>query len=240
MEKSRKTIRHLKAMRPVLCAVLFLPLALFAAARNQFELKTSMTIDVDGAPNAYGPPGKKTLDYERNAHKDNLLRSVIVGYLTQDDGRTPLLQGAGDPCPGYYISTTAFSDRRNGNERDPRKYLDATRINYVVLGKAAARAGAQVGDFVAVYSERTHRSVFGIVGDSGNPTGAEGSLALLQALGYPFTTGKTGEVERKEIIVRYFPGSNPEHQFFDTQANLDAAAASLGLSKDFTPTRRGK
>jgi hypothetical protein len=82
--------------------------------------------------------------------------------------------------------------------------------------------------------------VFGIVGDSGNPTGAEGSLALLQALGYPFTTGKTGEVERKEIIVRYFPGSNPEHQFFDTQANLDAAAASLGLSKDFTPTRRGK
>ncbi len=59
-----------------------------------------MTIDVDGAPNAYGPPGKKTLDYERNAHKDNLLSSAIVGYLTQDDGRTPLRQGPMRPLSG--------------------------------------------------------------------------------------------------------------------------------------------
>lgn len=225
MRSGARSVRlALIALQPLLCLL----------AQSQFEIKTSMTIDVDGAPNAYGPPGKRTLDYEQNAHKDNLFSQRIVGYLTQDDGRTPVKQGRGDPFPGYYVSTTAFNDVRNGNERDPRKYLDATRINYVVLGKAAAKAGARVGDFVAVYSERTHKSVFGIVGDSGNASGAEGSLALLRALGYPFTNGKTGEVEKKEIVVRYFPGSNLNQQFFNDQRKLDAVAASLGFSKEFS------
>ena len=106
-------------------------------------------------------------------------------------------------------------------------------INYIVLGNVAKHRGAQLGDFVAVYSRRTHRSAFGIVGDSGNPSGDEGSLHLLQALGYPFHNGIDDAVEDPEIVVRFYPHSNPTQLFFCTQAALDAAATHLGLSQDF-------
>ena len=112
--------------------------------------------------------------------------------------------------------------------------MDARKINYVVRGKAARRRGVRVGDFVAVYSKRTHKSVFAIVGDTGNPTGDEGSLHLLQNLGYPFHDGKNESVEKPEIVIRFYPNSNPEHRFFLTQDELDKASAELGLSRDFS------
>ena len=137
-----------------------------------------MDVDVDGAPNAYGPPGTRTLDFLVNAHYLNRADNEIVGYLT-DVHNHPILQGPHDPYPGYYISQTAFTDPANHNEKDPRCYVDARKINYVVRGEAARKRGMKVGDFVAVYSKRTRKSVFAIVGDTGNPTGDEGSLHLL-------------------------------------------------------------
>ena len=195
------------------------------------ELTTNMAVDVDGAPNAYGPKGKPTLDYELNAHEGARLSGKVVGYLTE--GGHPVLQGPNDPYPGYYISTTGFADEANHNLNDPRRYLDASKVNYVVLGRLARQKHVVLGDFAAVHSTATGKSVYAIVGDSGNSSGAEGSLALLQALGYPFTNGKSDSVHKKEIIIRYFPGSNPGHTFYPAQEQIDKRAAALGLDKTF-------
>jgi hypothetical protein len=192
-----------------------------------------MDVDVDGAPNAYGPPGKPTLDSLINAHYLERGDQAIVGYLADDNGR-PILQGPKDPFPGYYISQTAFADVTNGNERDPRSYVDARNINYVVRGDEARRKGVKVGDFVATYSKRSQRAVFAIVGDTGNPSGDEGSLHLLQELGYPFHDGRSDSVTGPEIVIRFYPNSNPKHMFFFTQTALDEAATRLGLSRDFS------
>jgi hypothetical protein len=198
-----------------------------------FEILTHrMDVDVDGAPNAYAPPGKPALDNLVDAHYLNRADRKIVGYLIDEHNR-PVLQSPNDPFPGYYVSQTAYSDIRNQNERDPRSYVDASKINYVVRGDVARRRGVKVGDFVAVYSKRTRKSVFGIVGDTGNPTGDEGSLHLLQDLGYPFHDGVSDAVEDPEIIVRFYPSSNLSHRFFFTQAELNAAAAEFGLSREF-------
>jgi hypothetical protein len=203
-----------------------------------FEIPTHrMDVDVDGAPNAYGPPDKQTLDILLNAHYLNLADQEIVGYLIDEHGR-PILQGSKDPFPGYYISQTAFADMENQNERDPQRYVDARNINYVVRGDAARRRGVRVGDFASVYSKRTHKGVFAIVGDTGNPTGDEGSLHLMQDLGYPFHDGKNDSVEKPEIVIRFYPNSNPQHHFFFTQAELDEAATKLGLSRDFPAVPR--
>jgi len=194
-------------------------------------LRHRMDVDVDGAPNAYGPKGKPTLDYLSNAHLQGRPNAPIVGYLLEDDNpRKPVVQGPGDPAPGYYISQTAYTDKSRPNERDVLRYVDATKINYVVLGTEAKKRGVRLGDFVAVYSQRTHKAVFAIVGDDGNPSGDEGSLHLLQDLGYPFHDGKDDAVEESEIIVRFYPGSNPNELFFRTQAALNEAAAKLGLN----------
>jgi hypothetical protein len=224
--------------RTLVLAALLGAVALHAApSQPSFEILTQrMDVDVDGAPNAYGPPGSHPLDELRDAHYRARPHGEIVGYLTDDDDpRVPIVQGPNDPFPGYYISQTAFTDPAIANPRDPRRYVDATRINYVVLGNAAMRRGAQLGDFVAVYSRRTHRSVFAIAGDDGNPSGNEGSLHLLQALGYPFHNGIDDAVEEAEIVIRFYPHSNPGQLFFRTQAALDAAATKLGLSREFKP-----
>lgn len=201
-----------------------------------FELLTHrMDVDVDGAPNAYGPPGSRALDSLKHAHYRGWKDAEIVGYLTEDDNpHKAVQQGPHDPFPGLYISQTAFTDPARHEERDVARYVDASRINYIVLGAAARRRGATLGDFVAVYSRSKHRSVFGIVGDDGNPSGDEGSLHLLQALGFPFHDGRHDAVETPDIVIRFFPRSNPKHAFFHTQAALDAAAARAGLSRDFS------
>ena len=191
------------------------------------DLTTSMAVDVDGAPNAYGPKDKPTLDFELNAHEGARRSGKIVGYLTQDGH--PVLQGSNDPFPGYYISTTGFADEKNQNLLDPRRYLDATKVNYVVRGRFAKQNHVALGDFAVVHSTRTQKTVYAIVGDSGNSSGGEGSLALLQALGYPFANGKSDSVRNKEITIRYFPGSNSQHTFYATQAEIDKKAAALGL-----------
>lgn len=199
-----------------------------------------MDVDVDGAPNAYGPPGSKALDSLKHAHYRGWKDGEIVGYLTEGEHPSvPVRQGPHDPFPGLYISQTAFTDARRHDERDLSRYVDATRINYVVLGDQARRRGARLGDFVAVYSRATRRSAFAIIGDDGNPSGDEGSLHLLQSLGYPFRDGRHDAVERPEIVVRYYPGSNTRQEFFAKQADLDAAAERLGLSRDFSVSPRG-
>lgn len=197
------------------------------------EMRAFLHVDVDGAPNAYGPPGKRALDFEKHAHVGARLSGQVVGYLTQRDHRTPVVQGPHDPYPGYYISTTGFYDRAVDDEHDPRRYVDATRINYVVLGDFGRKHRVRLGDFASVYSARTRRSVFAIVGDEGNASGCEGSLALVRSLGYRISDGKEDSVDEPEITIRYYPGTNPKHRFFSTQAKLDVAARELGLSKDF-------
>ena len=229
--RSRKIISAL--LLPTACAIAH---AQGHAALPPFELlRKRMDVDVDGAPTAYGPRGKKTLDYLRSAHYQRNPHAEIVGYLTEEDNpNIPVVQGPSDPAPGYYISQTAFTDPTRTNERDVSRYVDASKINYVVLGDDARRRGARVGDFVAVHSGRTGRSVFAIVGDTGNPSGDEGSLHLLQDLGYPFHDGKRESVEQAEVVVRYYPKSNPHHEFFRAQTDLDAAALRHGLSIDFS------
>ena len=200
--------------------------------RKVVEIQVKMNVDVDGAPNAYGPPGKKTLDIAEHAHApgDGVRNpKEIVGYMTEYDGGPPTKQGRNDPYPGYYVSQTDFYDKRIKREEDPRRYVDASKINYVVQGRVAKHAGVKLGDFAVVYSCRTGKTAYAIVADSGNESGAEGSLALVQALGYGIKNGVDESVDKPEIVVRYYPGTNPEWQFFRTQGELDTAAEKLGL-----------
>jgi len=195
------------------------------------EIQVKMDVDVDGAPNAYGPRGKKTLDVLKHAlsPKSGPKPVHVVGYMTDYVGGPPTIQRKGDPYPGYYVSQTDFADLNNKRMEDPRRYVDASRINYVVQGRVAEKSGVQMGDFATVYSCRTGRTAYAIVADSGNDSGAEGSLALVQALGYNIRNGVEDSVDDPEIVIRYYPGSNPQKTFFKSQAAVDAAAVKLGL-----------
>lgn len=198
------------------------------------EIVVPMSIDVDGAPKCYGPKGYDTLDNELNAHEGAKASGKIVGYLTRnDDGVNPVVQGPGDPAPGYYVSATAYHDHKNTRETDPLRYVDASKIAYTVLAHAASQAGVVQGDFCVVYSRIHKKPVYAIVGDSGHASGAEGSLALLQLLGYKVKDGRSGGEDDPNIVVRYFKGTNPNRLFFHSQSDLEKAAAALNLDTHF-------
>jgi hypothetical protein len=226
-----RTPKQVPGVRP--CPKLESPRKLTEFGRPAIEVLIKMNVDVDGAPTSYGPPGKKALDIEAHARapKESEHPGAIVGYMTEYEGGPPTVQGPHDPAPGYYVSQTDFADLKNKRMEDPRRYVDAARVNYVVQGRVAKQNNVALGDFVTVYSCRTGRSAFAIVGDSGNESGAEGSLALVQNLGYPIKDGIEDSVDDREIVLHYFPHSNPTHRFFHTQQELDAAALELGLKK---------
>lgn len=223
--------RQAKGVKP--CPALKAPRVYQTGGRKAVQVQVMLHVDVDGAPNAYGPRGKKALDNAAHAHapKESGNPNEIVGYMTEYDGGPPTIQGRNDPYPGYYVSQTDFFDRSIKRQEDPRRYVDAAKINYVVLGRVARKNGVNLGDFATVYSCRTGKSAYAIVADSGNESGEEGSLALVQALGYNIHDGIEDSVDNREIVLTYFPGSNPQKQFFRTEQALDQAAARLGLPK---------
>ena len=197
-------------------------------------MRAYLHVDVDGSPKRLRPtrPQSPRLRKAR-PHRGYALRQDRRLSHPPRRAAPPSSRAPHDPYPGYYISTTAFYNPAIDDERNPRRYLDATHVNYVVLGDFGHAHHVKLGDLAAVYSSRTRKSVFAIVGDDGNASGCEGSLALVRALGYPISDGKEDSVDDTEITIRYYPGSNPKHTFLNTQAKIDATATSLGLSKRF-------
>ncbi len=201
------------------------------------EIIVPMQVDVDGAPKAYGPNDKAALDFKLNAREGAKPSGRIVGYLIDSHGR-PIIQGPNDPAPGFFISTTGYKDKNNSNVKDPRRYVNAAEINYTVLARSAANKGVKLGDFCVVHAVTKNKAVFAIVGDSGNSSGKEGSLALLQRLGFKVKSGKSVEERITNVVVRYFANSNPSGLFFFNQADLDEAAKQLNLDTDFSRFHR--
>jgi hypothetical protein len=143
--------------------------------------KSGMGIDADGAPRAYHKDDGKALDNLANAGKDGDW-SALVTDTGKPEGR-PVVQGPGDPAPGYYVSATALFDKAKPT-RSPARYVDASKIQYVALPPEAKGWGAGLGDFAVVMNAKNGRIAFAIVADVGPPAKlGEGSIALADAVG---------------------------------------------------------
>jgi hypothetical protein len=123
--------------------------------------------------------------------------------VIQDEHGNPLVQGPSDPFPGYYVSCTALADRSK-NVLDPTRYVDASKIPYVVLPRDVARlSGARLGDFAVVFNLRSGKSSYAIFADIG--TLGEGSIALADNLGIWSNAREGGR--RGGILYLIFPGT---------------------------------
>ena len=92
-------------------------------------------------------------------------------------------------------------------ESDPRRYVNASTVPYVVPPPEARAAGsARLGDLAAVWNRRADTLAFAILADVGPPGKlGEGSMALAKALGIPHsaTTGGQGS----DVAYVIFAGS---------------------------------
>ncbi len=149
----------------------------------------------DGAPRAYHKDDAKALDNLANAGREGEWRALVTD-TGKPDGK-PVVQGPGDPAPGFFISTTALFDKARPT-RSPARYVDASKIQYVAVPPEAMAWGAQLGDFAVVMNAKNGRIAFAIVADVGPPAKlGEGSIALADAIGVassPKDGGLTGGV----------------------------------------------
>jgi len=162
-----------------------------------------MKIDADGSPRAYHPRGSPPgLDDLENARSKD---GTFVGVITEH-GR-PVVQSARDPAPGFFVSPTSLQDPSR-RDKDPRRYVDASTIPYIVLpGLVRDKGGARLGDFATVRNRKNGRVAHAIYADGG-PSGkiGEGSIALAKALGIP-SSPKTGGMDAKDVAYVVFAGS---------------------------------
>ena len=179
-----------------------------------------MTIDADGAPNAYGPHNRG-LDYTANARGAH----GWVALVTNDDGR-PVVQKRG-PYRGFYVSTTSLQQADITNLRDPRKYINATKVPYIALpSDFAARFNISLGDLAVVINQANGRYAYAIFADVG-PKGriGEGSIALAKQLGIP-ANPRHDSVEAG-IIYLIFPASALSSERGITARRVKSSAARL-------------
>lgn len=167
-----------------------------------FFYEAGMTIDADGAYRAYHPDNRSGLDYLGNAGKPGNWWALVT-----DTGKTdgkPLIQGPNDPAPGFYISTTSLQDKTK-NRTDPRRYVDASSIPFIVL-PSNGRFGAALGDFCMVYHPARQKFCGGVFADVG-PRGmiGEGSIAMANAVGVPGNPKNGGKANG--LVYMVFTGS---------------------------------
>jgi Fungal chitosanase of glycosyl hydrolase group 75 len=162
-----------------------------------FFFEDGMLIDADGAPNAYNP---------QNTGLDDIANAGVPGdweALAVDHDGLPYIQGPDDPFPGFYVSMTSLADR-DKRSNDPTKYVDASKIPYIVLPReVVAQTGARLGDFAIVLNVRNGKMSKAIFADIG--TMGEGSVALADKLGL-WSDARDGGT-RQGIFYLLFGGS---------------------------------
>jgi hypothetical protein len=189
-----------------------------------FFFEEGMTIDADGAPNTYNADNTGIDDLSNAGEPGNW------GALAVDRDGEPFIQGADDPFPGYYVSMTALADRTK-RISDPRRYVDASKIPYIVLPHSVAeQGGATLGDFGVVLNLRNGKVSNAIFADIG--TMGEGSVALADNLGI-FSDARRGGT-RDGLLYIIFGGSGNGKPRSNDEINEQAA----GLLESFGGAER--
>lgn len=169
------------------------PTKIYRKPDGKITFTAGGTINADGSPRAYGPNGKG-LDHLANAGSPRNWWGIAV-----DSNGNPYIQGPNDPAPGYYVSTTALTNPGFAN-RDPRRYVDSEKVNFMVLpGKW--KWGDQLGDRWTIENLETGKKIDAIYADIGpRDKIGEISIAAAVALGIP-ANPKNGGTSKP--ILRY-------------------------------------
>jgi hypothetical protein len=178
--------------------------------------KAKMYIDADGSPRAYGP-NNSGLDYTANAGSTGNWWGIVT-----DGNGDPVIQGASDPYPGMYVSTTSLVNSSYG-ATNPLRYTNSETVPFFVLPTAlVSLGGIHIGDISYVYNTVTGLGCFAIYADSG-PAGklGEGSIYLADQIGLN-SNPKTGGTSSQIIDYIIFPNSGYGQGTIPTTHQIDS------------------
>src|SRR5689334_23941912 len=173
-----------------------------------------MTIDGDGANGqtgavpVYAPAGfsPAPLDHLANAGKPGDWFGVVTD--TGDPDGEPVKQNANDPAPGAYVSDTSYR-WPTFTRVDPRAYVDAASVPYIVLPSHWRRlaVGVVLGCKATVEDLKTGKvlTAAGVLDLGPKSKLGEASIACAEFFGIPSSPKNVGTSE-KRFIYTFFPG----------------------------------
>ncbi len=162
-------------------------------------------VDADGDPRAYklDDTGLDCLANAGYPHDPKAYADILV----VDASGCPVEQSGNDPAPGYLISKTAYENWRF-NERNPRRYLWASRVEYIVVPAWLRRAVGPIvlGCLARVRNLRTGLTIEGLVGDIG-PQNDIGEVSIASAAGLGIDPSpRNGGTNERIIEYTIYPG----------------------------------
>ena len=168
-----------------------------------------MTVNGDGSPRCYGPEGTEPLDYLDNAGQPGNWWGI---YAPPDGTGKPVIQGAHDPWPGYYVSMTAYI-RTEYAASDPRRYLDSETVAFSVVPGNVRKAtvGICKGCRCRITDKKSKhkagRFLECVIGDIG-PTNhlGEASMAVAKFFGLNPDPKKGGSSDATRFQYEMWPG----------------------------------
>jgi len=181
------------------------PANAYELADGSVVFRGHLSIDADGSPRAYHPQSALGQDRLGNGGVPGNWWAIATNRPDCGPSGTPIIQGAHDPAPGFYVSTTSLQ-RAGVSCRSPSKYVDASTIPYVALSPAMRGSFlASEGHLAIVRDTRTNHTAFAIFADGGPRTGrGEGSMALAQALGLN-PDARHGGASARELVFLVLP-----------------------------------
>ncbi|QEQ56984.1 glycoside hydrolase family 75 protein [Chlorobium phaeovibrioides] len=188
-----------------------------------------MTIDADGAPDAYHPRDEGLDMLKHSGYPDKMWWKTVL-VTDPADRQRPFVMPEG-PYAGYYLSMTALKNMKKA-KTDPLRYVDASKVPYIVFPVTFARkrdVGA-LGDFgVAVNLDTGMKSGF-VVADIGPERHKLGevSIALAELLGGKNVSPRTGpEKPLGRILYIVFPLSRHLYPWPQERGSIQSIADSL-------------
>jgi hypothetical protein len=153
----------------------------------------NVSIDADGAPNAYHPDN---VGLDDNANAGYPAKSWWQSVLVEDPHKpgTPYVQPDTSAFPGFFVAKTSLHNPDPAiSETNPAKYADATRIPYIVFTGAfyKEQGTGHLGDFTFVVSDAAYS--WAILADTGGKHIGEISMFLASKLSGKPTNPRNGE-----------------------------------------------
>lgn len=188
-----------------------------------------MTIDADGAPQAYHPDDTG-LDALKHAGYPGTSWWKNVLVTDPDDHGKPYIVPSGKHS-GYYLSMTSLRDRTKA-VTDHARYVDAARVPYLVFPVTFSKimGVGDLGDIgVAVNIATGCYSPFVVadIGPKNHPLG-EVSIRLAERLGGKNVCPRMGlEKSLGDILYIIFPGSGKNYPWPHSKDRLDGIADNL-------------
>jgi hypothetical protein len=166
--------------------------------------ESGFAVDADGAYRAYHPNNRLGLDSVEHAGRPGDWWALATD--TGNPNGRPVIQKKSDPAPGYFVSMTALYNPSIADERNPRRFVDAASVPYVVLPPEGFQH-AKLGDLAMVVNRENGKVAGAIIADESAPElpMGEGSIALAEMLGID-SNPRTGGTDKGVTYIIY-PGT---------------------------------